>query len=159
MFSNKSLIGILFIGMLFAACSESTTINTPSLEADSPNIVEQGININNSSENLRGFSLDDIQSMEDINEELADRGANVRIAYAETVTPGHGAEATGQTIVANDRNKRLDAQWVPGDERRNADGNNLTYLIDQTWMPANFNTGNEVDGNDAIDASLYLELR
>ena len=154
MFSNKSLIGILFIGMLFAACSESTTINTPSLEADSPNIVEQGININNSSENLRGFSLDDIQSMEDINEELADRGANVRIAYAETVTPGHGAEATGQTIVANDRNKRLDAQWVPGDERRNADGNNLTYLIDQTWMPANFNTGNEVDGNDAIDASF-----
>ncbi len=43
---------------------------------------------------------------------------------------------------------------MPGNERRNADGNNLTYLVDQTWLPANFGTPNEVDGEPAIDASF-----
>lgn len=148
------LITIIVIGaFLVTSCSESN-VNSPSLE-DSPSFSNQKTNIKSSLEDSRNFDLDNIHDIESINEELAERGANIRLAYAETVTPGLNAEqATGQTIIADDRNKRLDAQWVPGDERRNADGNNLTYLIDQTWMPANFGTNNEVDGNNAIDASF-----
>lgn len=154
LYLKSSLTTILVIGaFLVTSCSEST-LNSSSSE-DPPSFTDQKTSISSSLEHSRAFDLDDIHNIESINEELAERGKNVRLAYAETVTPGLNAEeAGGQTIIANDRNKRLDAQWVPGDERRNADGNNLTYLIDQTWMPANFDTGNEVDGNDAIDASF-----
>lgn len=119
-------------------------------------------------ENLNPNSILDMQA---VNQRFADNGINVRLAYAETVTlknttanrkkkgkkavkSGGKQEAGGQTIFADDRTKRLDAQWVPGDVRRNATGNKLTYLIGQTWLPANFGTADEVNGEPAIDASF-----
>lgn len=101
-------------------------------------------------------SLEGINSLEDINAKLAANGLNIEIAYAETVTPGAtGADAMGQTIFANDREKRLEAQWVAGDPRRNADGDNITQVTDQTFSFANiFNPQIPIDGEPAIDASF-----
>jgi hypothetical protein len=96
-------------------------------------------------------SLEGISSLEDINTKLAASGLNVKLAYAETVTSGaDGADAAGQTIFANDREKQLTAQWVPGDARRLADGNNLNYVV---FEPLSFANGT-VDSEPAIDASF-----
>lgn len=144
----------LLTAISLTACDQSN-VQSPSLEKES---IEPTALSQNSSDKLQGerdVDLESLRSMKDINKELAAKGANFRLAYAETVTKTSGStRATGQTIIADDRQKRLEAQWVPGDERRNADGNKLTYLVDRTWFPANFGTPNEIDGEPAIDASF-----
>lgn len=86
---------------------------------------------------------------------LKDKGVNIRLAYAETVTKNDNSNyASGQTIFVSDRTKQLTAQWVPNDSRRNADGNNLTYVIWNVFAPANFGTPYQLDGTPAIDASF-----
>ena len=161
---NISGITILLIVFFIASCSESTISPTPDKESIAPLKTESSA-VN--SQGDRDLNLSNVKSMDEVNDMLAERGLNVRLAYAETVTLEDNLQketkgkkgdkvtkATGQTIFADDRNLRLEAQWVPGDERRNAEGNKLTYLIDQTWMPANFGTPSEIDGNAAIDASF-----
>lgn len=66
-----------------------------------------------------------------VNERLAQMGLNVRVGKAEYVA-GFNGNFTGNTIVADDRMLRLPSQWVPNDARRNADGRNITYLVDRS---------------------------
>lgn len=66
------------------------------------------------------------------------------------VDPTAGYETQGTTIFAKDRNKVLDALWVPNDPRRLADGNNLTYLVDPRFKFAN----GAIDSEPAVDASF-----
>lgn len=155
LYSSRLLSGLcVLIVFLFVSCDQSG-INSPTADNDSFEVEEYNNGSMNQLQNQRDVDLGSIKSMQDLNEKFEAEGLNIRIAYAETVTKIDGAEtATGQTIIADDRQKRLNAQWVPGDERRNADGNNLTYLVDQTWLPANFGTENEIDGEPAIDASF-----
>lgn len=84
-----------------------------------------------------------------MNEQLAEDGLNVAIQKVEWVGGGDSHEA-GQTVFANDRQLRLESQWVPGDERRNADGDKLTHVVDQTFAFANAS----IDAEPAIDASF-----
>jgi hypothetical protein len=65
--------------------------------------------------------------------------SNVRVVKAEYVTGLYPAglpateangKSVGKTIICDDRDLRLPSQWVPGDARRNADGRNITYLVD-----------------------------
>lgn len=138
---------------LIISCDQSS-VNPTTADEDSPTLEESSMDANSDQEQ-RDIDLDSIMSMDELNQKFEEDGLNVRLAYAETVTKSSNEEkASGQTIFASDLEKRLDAQWVPGDERRSADGNNLTYLVDQTWLPANFGTGNEIDGEPAIDASF-----
>jgi hypothetical protein len=66
-----------------------------------------------------------------INQRLAARGLNIRVASASYVTDASSGQA-GQTIFAFDHgNKRLGADFVPNDERRHP-GSNITYLVDQS---------------------------
>ncbi|MCW9706381.1 hypothetical protein [Fodinibius salsisoli] len=151
-------IGVLTLAaFIISSCSESY-VNSSTPEENSPSTVTaqtQGLSSIQSLQGERNINLDGMDSMEDINQKLAERGLNVRLAYAETVTQKQGAEtAAGQTIYANDRQKRLTAQWVPDDDRRNADGNNLTYLTYGPFAPANFGTADQLDGEPAIDASM-----
>ncbi|WP_440998649.1 matrixin family metalloprotease [Fodinibius sp. SL11] len=104
---------------------------------------------------LRQISLEGVSSFDGINTMLKDKGSNIRLAYAETVTKkDNNNRASGQTIFANDRTKQLTAHWVPNDSRRNADGNNLTYIVWDIFAPANFGFTNQFDGTAAIDASF-----
>ena len=65
-----------------------------------------------------------------MNDRLAQMGLKVRVSKAEFLT-GFNGNPTGITIIADDRDKQLPSQWVPNDARRNADGRNITYLVDQ----------------------------
>lgn len=145
----------LAIAFMLTSCYTSS-INSPNGEPDSQKIVPSvPTETFGSVANRQNKRYLDIDSMQDVNRKLAEQGLNVRLAFAETVTKPAGQQiVNGQTIFANDRHKRLDAQWVPGDERRNANGNKLTYLVDQTRLAANGGTGHEIDGEPAIDASF-----
>ena len=71
-----------------------------------------------------------------VNADFASRGLGLAIEKAEWVGSGESHEA-GQTVFANNRTLRLNAQWVPGDERRDAQGTVLTHVVDQTFAIAN----------------------
>lgn len=62
-----------------------------------------------------------------VNEGLEARGASIRLHSAEAFLLGNGL------FRVSNRFKRYYGQrWVPGDVRREADGNRLTYLVDQS---------------------------
>ena len=72
------------------------------------------------------------EHMAEINARLAARGANVRVETAEILLAPDAPATMGTTIYANNRTHHLPYFWVPGDERREADGNKLTYLVDES---------------------------
>lgn len=157
---------LIIAGLVFTSCNESSLTSPSADNTVPPGNVLSATNSNPNLNNIRDINLNGLDDMDDINPMLAERGLNIRLAYAETVTSydgGQNSKATkkdgkqevgGQTIFANDRAKRLGAQWVPGDERRLADGNNLTYLTWVPFAPANFGTPDQFDGTPAIDASM-----
>jgi hypothetical protein len=69
-----------------------------------------------------------------INDRLAQLNMKVRVIKAEYVTAStaNKVNAKGNTLIADDRDLRLPSQFVPNDSRRNADGRNITYLVDQS---------------------------
>jgi hypothetical protein len=67
-----------------------------------------------------------------MNEQLEAMGLDFRVSMVEWVTDV-GSGEVGQVVFANDRgNKQLGHHWVPGDPRRLAAGNSITYLVDQS---------------------------
>lgn len=100
-----------------------------------------------------------------INADLIERGiTEFELVKAETFTAFNGGNfQSGQTLFANDRTKLLSSQWVPNDSRRNAAGNNLTYLNFTPFMVANgvieaepsidtaFDTWNDLKKNSGLD--------
>lgn len=86
----------------------------------------------------------------EINEAMAAQGLNMGIFKAEVLTLNGELMESGQTLFASDHYLWLGARWVPGDQRRNADGDNLTYLVDQSAGAANPDLTN-ADTEPAID--------
>jgi len=89
---------------------------TPALSQDTPDVSQVIVNMN---------------------DRLTQMGSKYRILKAEYVTLGNPnavikVKAKGNTLIANDRDFQTLAQWVPNDSRRNADGRNITYLVDQS---------------------------
>lgn len=154
-FSKKtSAIGIFLMAFIIASCSDTNIDSFPQDNSVQRSLADAATSMNGA-ETRANLDLSSVGSIHGINETLAARGLNIRLAYAETVTLNQdGSNAIGQTIFANDRTKQLTAQWVPGDTRRGADGNNLTYLVDQTSSTANFGTTEAIDSEPAIDASF-----
>lgn len=62
-----------------------------------------------------------------VNEGLEARGASIRLYATEVFQLGNGLFRVGNRF-----KKYSGHRWVPGDERRAADGNRLTYLVDQS---------------------------
>jgi hypothetical protein len=86
-----------------------------------------------------------------INDSLAALGLNIAVQKAEYIlAPTAPVPASGQIVFANDRAKRLTSRWVPGDARRLADGDRITYMNFAPLMAAN-GAGN---AEGAIDASF-----
>lgn len=144
---TKYILILCLTAILAIVSCEQSSINSPTTESQiSSQDFEREALISDINASLEGIS-----SLEDINIKLAASGLNVKLAYAETVILGaDGADTAGQTIFANDREKQLTAQWVPGDERRLADGNNLNYVV---FEPFSFANGS-IDSEPAIDASF-----
>jgi hypothetical protein len=72
------------------------------------------------------------RELAEINMRLASEGANYRAVKAEFFLAPDAPPTMGTTVYANDRMHHLPYFWVAGDERRNADGNNLSYIIDES---------------------------
>ncbi len=137
------LVGAIAVALAFSACASDTTQPAAvGSDADSPALAK----------NKGGSSGGDEVSakLAEINAGLAAAGAHYAVEMAEISMPPSAASADrGQIIYANDRTHRLTSKWVPGDPRRDADGNNITYMIDQSFMNAN-GAGN---AEPSIDAS------
>lgn len=145
----RYILGISLAALLtFTACEQSFT-GTNEKEPEQLNAVE--LNQNSLSKAQSDSDLGSVLGLFEVNNKLEESGANFRVAFAETITLAeNGRHTAGQQIFANDRQKQLGAQWVPGDARRNADGNNLTYLVFDTFSMAN----GSIDSEPAIDASF-----
>ena len=153
--SKLTVYLILVFVFVVSACQETST-NSVTEPEESIMAMEMNSMNSSQSENASGLDIESLVNIHEINQQLASQGANVRLAFAETVTFGVGsAEPMGQTIFANDRQQRLDAQWVANDARRNADGDNITHVIDGSFAFANvFNLNPPINGEPAIDASF-----
>lgn len=123
------LVTALAAAVGWMGCSEEATTPTAPQGGELSSVSAKqagsgGGNATADNEALKGL-------MTELNAELADRGADMRVAHAEWV--GRlGGEAAGQTVFANDRgNKQLGAHFVPGDARRGG-GNAITYVVDQS---------------------------
>ena len=87
--------------------------------------------------NARGSGLLTITSeyLDGINDALAAKGMNYRVASAELITAS-GSHEAGNTVLSKIvGNKQLTADFVPGDARRtwsSDSGNTITYAIDTT---------------------------
>lgn len=91
------------------------------------------------------------QRLARINDSLTALGLNIAVQKAEfMLAPTAPRPASGQIIFASDRTMRLETRWVPGDARREADGNRLTYMNFTPFMAAN-GAGN---AEPSIDASF-----
>jgi hypothetical protein len=65
-----------------------------------------------------------IEAMEAMNERLSELGQPIRVQAIEFFTIGQG-RPSARILQEEDR-------WVPGDERRDADGDRITYLISES---------------------------
>jgi hypothetical protein len=68
--------------------------------------------------------------LERMNARLEELGLNIRVIKADLVSGK--SQHNGITLIDNDRHKQLNTHFVPGDARRNADGRNIRYLVDQS---------------------------
>lgn len=88
-----------------------------------------------------------------INDDLATRGLNVAIKKVEWVTSRQAGTAR-QEVIANDRELRLTSRWVPGDERRLANGDLITHMVYEPFEPANWGTPDQIPSAPSIDAAF-----
>ena len=93
------------------------------------------------------------ERMTAINEALAAAGYAVRVQKAELSLADNAPADAAAVVFANDRRLRLTSRWVPGDTRREADGNNITYLADQTFRMANGASG-PINSEPAVDTAF-----
>lgn len=148
---KHTLLYTLFLSLLFMSCDNSALTDDHQDNRFVPYITESG-EMNKRGHTHTGGTEQGIineQLAELINGKISELGiTGIEFAKAETFTAiQDGNFQTGQTIFANDRVKQLPFEWVPGDARRLADGNNLTYLV---FEPLAFaNTGNPLPVIDA----------
>jgi hypothetical protein len=92
----------------------------------------------------------------EVNRKLAAEGLGValekaEISYAPSAEPGRA-----HVLFATDRTLRLTSRWVPGDARRLADGDNLTYLNYGPLMTANGFIDAEPEVDDSFETWAAL---
>lgn len=131
MLSNRISLALLATAMLAAGCDQT---------GPSPG---NGLTLNNAKSADLPYGDGPVSPILDsINRALRARGLRLQVARAEYVlAPTARSPASGQVIFANDREKRLSSRWVPGDERRLADGDRLTWLNVDPFMAANTAAG------------------
>lgn len=155
----KKLHGLTIVligGMLITACTDHS--NVSSVDNESRMIVGDFTSADMASSKSTDDHSGGIDTavysefLAGVNEELAARGiTDYELKKAETLGFNDGTmDFSGQTIFANDRTKRLSAQWVPGDTRRGASGNSLTYMVFEPFKIAN----GSIDSEPEIDASF-----
>jgi len=153
---SKTYLIVAAMAFIFVSCSDQSSINSIEEESKERTTLSftEGTSMDNKHQSHTGGLEEGVYSehLAQINKDLEDRGiTEYELVMAETYNiTEEGDYQSGQTIFANDRSLRLNAQWVPGDERRNADGNNLTHLVFTPFATAN----GTIDAEPHIDASF-----
>lgn len=119
-----SLVTVPFLGAAYALAAATNNAI--------PNDIGSSSN-NNNSDNIEKIT-------KSINQELQQQGLNIALAEIEYYTIGKERPS--------DRILQLEFQWVPDDERRMADGNDITYLVDMS----DGSTSSGLDSDQATNA-------
>lgn len=155
--NNHSIIALTCLSgilLLAAACSESSlTPEEPAAqEIGELSIIDSEFNKHDSHTGGidTGFYSEHLAK---VNDQLKENGFDhIELQMAETLTQYEGGDIqAGQTVFANDRTLRLTSQWVPNDQRRGAQGNDLTHVVFSAFGSAN---GGSLNGEPVIDASM-----
>ncbi len=110
---HRKFTGLLLLGALaLSACQDSITPPVPD-QAKTPSFKKTPTG-----------SPATIQLMEEINQKLRARGLGVAVEAIEFFTIGQGRPSN--------RIHQQEFRWVSGDPRRLAQGNDITYLVDQS---------------------------
>ncbi len=148
---RKILSLVVLSGVLLAGCDQAEV--TPQADRElTPRVTVDELST------FAGKTDGDLEDraqeyLQRLNEELAAAGANYAVHSVEWIT-GDGSDEAGQTVFANDRQKRLTNQWVPNDARRFADGDKITHMIYEPFEPANYGTAAQIPSAPSIDASF-----
>ena len=138
---NYSLLAAVAAAVAITACaSEPTAPTTSRSEIQGPAFAKGG------------KATGDVVSakLQEINAGLAAAGAGYAVEMAEISLGPDASVDQAQIIFAFDRTLRLRSKWVPGDARRDADGSNITHMVDQSFGIAN----GTINAEPAIDASF-----
>jgi hypothetical protein len=110
-----------------------------------------------SASNAPGFAAAAVPSetaaseyLAEVNQKLAARGLHLAVQRAELSLAPEADVNRATTVFSNDRAKRLTSRWVPGDERRVADGSRITHMVFTPFRNAN----GAINSEPAIDASF-----
>ncbi|MDH3242776.1 MAG: hypothetical protein OEO83_19140 [Alphaproteobacteria bacterium] len=140
--STSRFVGVFAaVAVAISACApEPTAPNTVDSELQGPAFAKGG------------KATGDVVSakLQEINAGLAAAGAGYAVEMAEISLGPNASVDQAQIIFAFDRTLRLSSKWVPGDARRDADGDNITYMNHMSLMTAN----GALNAEPAIDASF-----
>jgi len=142
MFKPQSLRGSLVLAFAAALTACTDTTQSPAAPDDEPAFAV-------ASRPLLDAAV--IQAnLAQLNARLAAEGAPYAIERIELSLAPTADPANPIIVFAFDRTLRLTSRWVPGDVRRGADGNNITFANFGPFMVANGVT----PGEAAIDAAF-----
>jgi hypothetical protein len=141
--TTRHLIAVTAASLLLAACAQEPT-------APVQNTSASGVQSAAFARAAAPTSTTGSEALAAVNARLAAEGANFAVDRAELSLAPTASIDRAQVIYAFDRTLRLDSRWVPGDPRRDADGNNITFMDDRSFMQAN----GAGDAEPSIDASL-----
>lgn len=119
-----SLLWVFALSIILVGCEDTqpTAVNTE-LAATDIAVDSFGKKAKPSADQAQGDS-EVLAKMANINEELAASGLNFAIESIEFFTIGKGRPSN--------RMHQQPFRWVPGDPRRGAQGDDITYLVDQS---------------------------
>lgn len=138
---NLTLVAALAVLLAGTACDQAGQPTSPALARAATDSEPYGVG-------------DVSSTLDSINTSLRSRGLGIQIARAEiSLTPDQHYPARNQVVFTNDRALRLTSRWVPGDTRRAADGNRLTWLDLDPLMQANTG-GTPLLATPAVDAAF-----
>lgn len=114
----KKILAILLIVItvfVFYRCNESSVpVDKGTMNNESTKLSKRGVADNAAI----------LAKMKEINKQLAARGMNIAVEEIDFFTIGGGRPSV--------RIHQQPFRWVPNDPTRNADGDNITYIVDQS---------------------------
>ena len=142
---KRLIISVALVALFATACDDAATSPDPvavpdgASEATFKRSGAAGSSARRASAYLQG-----------VNDQLAAAGADFAVVRAELALSPDAPPDQALLVFANDRTLRISSKWVPGDLRRDADGDNLTFLSYGPFALAN----GSIDSEPSVDASF-----
>jgi hypothetical protein len=116
------------VSLFGAGCADRNATAPDAPERNAVDTQKFDVTLMRGKEPSAGLGSPSTELLGDMSRALRGRGAHLAVAQAEAFTVPEGSPE-GMLLLASDRTLRFPSRWVPGDPRRNADGNRITYLV------------------------------